>query len=167
MENVLFCPFLFILRPNSDTNKPHERKKPPSKIMKRARTDDEPIEGGDGGKILLISYSSEGADVYSLDSVTPLVYSYLQTANDKDAEYAATEEAKRFPLLDESLHYIWRAIGYSCDDSYLDGLPPELRESTKKVDFRAWKKYKTTLDEVNADGKRMISAVFTLNCCDI
>ena len=139
--------------------------------MKRARTDDEPIEGDDGGKILLIKYRNNGgAQLYSLDSVTPLVYSYLQTANDKHAEHICDVDEdydNNVSPLNKALSYIWRAIGYGMRDEELSRLCPELRESTEKVDFDAWNEYKTTFEDVNVDRKWPISNVFTLNCCEI
>ncbi len=145
------------------------KRKKPSKIMKRARTDDEPTKGGgDGGKILLIKYTDCGSDVYSLDSVTPLAYSYLQTANDKHAEDIDDGEDEDFDNnvspLNMALCYIWRAIGFSVSDKTLNRMCPELRESTEKVDFGAWNEYKTTYEDVNAG---TISKVFTVNCSDI
>ena len=139
-----------------------------AKAMKRARTDDEPTRGGDDkGKIILIKYTDCGSDVYSLDSVTPLAYSYLQTANDKHAEDLDTDnedfENDTSPL-NMALCYIWRAIGFGMRDKGLNRLCPELRESQEKVDFGAWNEYKTTYEDVNAG---TISKVFTVNCCEV
>ena len=132
--------------------------------MKRARTDDEPI--GDKGKILLIVINGrELPDVYSLDSVTPLVYSYLRTANcahEEDLDDCWTNVS---PLA-KALHYLWRAIGDS-DDECLCSLPSELQESVKEVRIDAWKKYKTTFEDVNADMQCTISNVFTLNLSEV